>query len=123
MKKILMIDDEQDFCEFVKRNLELTGKYSVMVQNTGEGGINAAIKEKPDLILLDILMPVIGGFEVLEKLMANKETKGIPVVMLTAVEYSQSKERAKDLEFQGYLVKPVQAQDLLAKIERVLGDS
>ena len=73
-KNILIIDDEKDFCYFVKKNLELFAGYNVVTATSGTKGIRAAWKEKPDIILLDIMMPGIEGFEVLEKLKKNKKT-------------------------------------------------
>jgi two-component system alkaline phosphatase synthesis response regulator PhoP len=119
MKKILIIDDEEDFCTFVKNNIELTRRYKVVVEMTGEGALDAALRERPDLILLDILMPSISGFEVLKRLKEREATKRIPIIVLTAVEYSQAKERAKDFSVEGYIVKPTRAADLLAKIDDV----
>ncbi len=64
-KKILVIDDEEDFCYFVKQNLEAISNYKVITASKGKKGIQIARKEKPDLILLDIMMPGMDGFEVL----------------------------------------------------------
>ncbi|MBU1726701.1 MAG: response regulator, partial [Candidatus Omnitrophica bacterium] len=86
MKKILIIDDEKDFCFFVSQNLELTGKYKVVVTNNSKDGLSAALRHKPDVILLDILMPGMNGFEVLAQLKGNQDTTTIPVIMLTAID-------------------------------------
>ncbi|OQX87156.1 MAG: hypothetical protein B6D55_04195 [Candidatus Omnitrophica bacterium 4484_70.2] len=68
MRKILLVDDEENFCYFVKRNLELTGEFKVFTANNGEEGLEIARKERPDLILLDIFMPGMSGSEVAAKL-------------------------------------------------------
>ena len=68
MKKILMIDDEKEFCMVIKQNLEMKGDYSVEIATDGKSGISAALHHKPDLILLDIIMPGMGGFDVLREL-------------------------------------------------------
>jgi len=84
-KKILLIDDEEDFCFFVKGNLENTGAFDVLVITSGKEGIKLARENKPDLIFLDINMPEMPGGEVVQILSDRPETKEIPVVFLTAL--------------------------------------
>ena len=119
-KKILIIDDEVDFCFFVKKNLEAISNYEIIVANKGKKGIQIARKEKPDLILLDIMMPGIDGFEVLKRLKANDKTQDISVIMLTAKDEDESKIKASGLYCEDYLVKPVEKLVLRAKIQKVL---
>ena len=119
-KKILIIDDEEDFCYFVKKNLEAISNYEIIVANKGKKGIQIARKEKPDLILLDIMMPGIDGFEVLKRLKANEKTHNIPVIMLTAKDEDESKIKASGLYCEDYLVKPVEHVVLKAKMHKVL---
>ncbi len=120
MKKILIIDDEKDFCFFVKQNLELTGGYQVIIAVSGKDGIAAAIRHKPDLIILDVIMPLMSGFEVLQALKDSKATTMIPVIMLTAVDTDEAREKALGLYNEDYIVKPVALSELKAKIEAVL---
>ena len=119
-KKILIIDDEKDFCFFVKKNLEAISNYEIITANKGKKGIQIARKEKPDLILLDIMMPGIDGFEVLKRLKANEKTQDISVIMLTAKDEDESKIKASGLYCEDYLVKPVEKLVLRAKIQKVL---
>ena len=119
-KKILIIDDEEDFCYFAKKNLEAISNYEIITANKGKKGIQIARKEKPDLILLDIMMPGIDGFEVLKRLKANEKTQNIPVIMLTAKDEDESKIKATGLYCEDYLVKPVENVVLSAKIHKVL---
>lgn len=119
-KRILIIDDEKDFCRLVKMNLELTGDFEVDIATNGERGISLAKKTKPDLVLLDILMPGMDGFEVLERLKKDKDTMAIPVVMLTAKENEASKIKAMQLYDELYITKPIETADLKTKIEEVL---
>lgn len=119
-KKILIIDDEEDFCFFVKKNLEAISNYEIITANKGKKGIQIARKEKPDLILLDIMMPGIDGFEVLKRLKANEKTQSISVIMLTAKDEDESKIKASGLYCEDYLVKPVEKLVLRAKIQKVL---
>ena len=96
-KKILIVDDEKDFCYFIKENLALTEKYKVMVAKAGSIGmlLSRFRWHKPDLIFLDINMPGLDGFEVLKKLKKNYMTSKIPVVMLTASDDPQAKKELK----------------------------
>lgn len=119
MKKILIIDDEKDFCFFIKENLEATGKFKVFVLNNPKEGLETALKNKPDLILLDILMPQMNGFAALDIFKHHEETQGIPVVMLTAKEDDESKMKASSLYDEDYIIKPVAVDVLVAKLEKI----
>ena len=120
MKKMLVIDDEKDFGYFLKQNFELAGGYSVTVATNGRDGIAAATRDRPDLILLDVIMPNMSGFEVLKELKENRTTTAIPVVMLTAVDTDEAKEKALGLYNEDYIVKPVAISDLKAKVDEIL---
>lgn len=119
-KTILIVDDEEDFCFFVKQNLQQLGPYQVLIATDGASGLKMAGQLHPDVILLDILMPRMGGLEVLKKLKANADTMEIPVLMLTARNDAESKQQAAQGYDEDYLVKPVQADFLKMKIERAL---
>lgn len=120
MKRILTIDDEEDLTFFIKANLELTGEYEVTVARNGKEGIKAAIRNKPDLILLDIMMPHMDGYQVLDRLKKSRRTLSIPVIMLTAKGDDESKMKASSLYNEDYIVKPIQIDSLIAKIEEIL---
>lgn len=118
--KILIIDDELDFTKMVKINLEQTGKYDVFIENNPLLALSSVKNCKPDLILLDIIMPGADGFKVLQMLKKDTATISTPVIMLTAVMTDDAKERAMSLYDEGYLEKPI-ASDLLEKaIDKVL---
>lgn len=117
---ILIIDDEKDFCHFMRMNLESTNKYKIFVSTNARSGIKTAIRKKPDLVLLDIMMPNISGFEVLQKLKENINTTSIPVIMLTALSDDESVAKAMGLYSHEYIVKPVEMNLLVSKIDRVL---
>lgn len=119
-RKILIIDDEEDFCYFVKANLLLLGNYKVITATSGEKGLKASIKHKPDIILLDIMMPEIDGFEVLKKLKGEKKTIHIPIIMITAKNEDESKIKAAGLYCEDYIVKPVEMEILNSKIDNIL---
>ena len=120
MKKILIIDDEEEFLEFVKANLELRGDYRVFTAANGEKGMALAEKRKPDLVLLDIIMPVVDGFEVLKRLRACENTKSIPVIMLTARSDDEAMLKALELHDDGYIIKPLKIEELEEKVEKAL---
>ena len=120
-KKILLIDDEEDFCFFVKLNLEKTGKFEVLTTTSGSKGIILASKEQPDLILLDIIMPEISGGQVAEQLLESPKTKDIPVLFITAIA-SRREVQSQEGIIGGrqFLAKPVTPEEILAKINGVL---
>ena len=120
-KKILLIDDEKNFCFFVKKNLEATGEFVVLYATDPRKGIKIAREKTVDLILLDINMPKQDGFQVLEILKKNNsKALSIPVVMLTAVEDNESKIKASELFNEDYITKPVSYEKLRTKIDTVL---
>jgi len=119
-KTILIVDDEEDFCYFVKKNLEAISNYEIITATKGKKGLQIARKEKPDLILLDIMMPGIDGLEVLKRLKKNENTQNIPVIMLTAKDEDESKIKALGSFCDDYIVKPVENIVLKSKIHKVL---
>jgi len=121
-KKILVIDDEENFTKLLKRNLELTNKYEVRTENKGALGLAAAKEFKPDLILLDILMPDVDGGEVGCQLENDSETANIPVIYLTAVVNKEEVEKSDGLIGRHpFVAKPVSTIELIDCIEKALG--
>jgi len=114
-KKILIVDDEQDLLDFVKLRLE-ANNYSVVVATDSEQALAIVKKEKPDLILLDILMPKIDGFKVCQLLKKDPLTTNIPIIMLTAKDRANDIKQAKQAGASGYIVKPFDAHTLLSDI-------
>jgi len=122
-KKILLIDDEKDFCFFVKQNLEATGEFAVITANRGEEGIDLAREKKPDLILLDILMPNLSGPDAAEILKNDPQTKEIPLIFLTAVvtKDEMGVESIREIGGQNFIAKPVDTESLVSSIRAVSG--
>jgi DNA-binding response OmpR family regulator len=120
MSKILVIDDEKDFTFFVKANLELEGEHKVEVANNGKDGIKAAEHHRPDVILLDIMMPGLSGLDTLKLLKEKETTFQVPVIMLTAKGDEDSKMMAATMFNEDYIVKPVEIEVLKAKIKSVI---
>jgi len=118
-KCILLADDEEDIKTVVSMLLESLG-YEVVTAFDGLDTMEKAESEKPDLILLDIMMPVLDGFEVLKRLKANKRTAGIPILMLSAAAHTDTISRALSLGAKDYVVKPFDPEKLLEKIKQVI---
>jgi len=117
-KKILIIDDEPEIVEIVKKML--ANKYEVIGAYNGEEGIKKAKKEKPDLILLDILMPKMDGWETLKKMKEDRELRNIPVSMLTALPLTPDDTHDKPIDLiENYIVKPFTKEILIRKIEDI----
>lgn len=122
--KILIVDDDVDFVESIKTVLD-AAPYDVSVAYQGEEGLQKARDEHPDLILLDVIMPVKDGFTTAEQLKKDPELAEIPVLMLTAFgsqvsETSIPRSRGYTLEAEGYIEKPVNPQNLLAEVAKAL---
>lgn len=117
--KILIIDDEGDLANLLRINLEIEG-FECNVAKDGQEGIEKAILVQPDLILLDIRMPVIDGYGVLAELKKNQETSKIPVIMCTTIKGEENIKKAHDLGASDYIVKPFEPREILAKIRKVL---
>lgn len=117
MKKILIIEDEKDMVTGLMFNLEARD-YEVIVAYDGEAGLIKALDEKPDLVLLDIMLPKLNGYEVCKRL--KKEVPELPIIMLTAK--SQEAEIVTGLELgaDDYITKPFSVLELLARIKAVL---
>lgn len=119
--KILLVEDDTALSSVYKSRMELEG-FEVREVSNGELALSAALEFKPDIILLDAMMPKISGFDVLDIIRNTKETESIKVVMLTALSQPKDKERAETLGVDDYLVKSqVVIGDVVAKIKHHLG--
>ena len=112
-KKILIVDDEIAIVDLLKHNLEKEG-YSTIEANNGEDAYNIAINEKPDLILLDVMLPIMDGFTVCKKI---RQTLNIPIIMLTAKEDEIDKIVGLELGADDYITKPFSVRELIARIK------
>ena len=122
--KILLVDDDEDFVEATKLVLE-SKPYEVVAAYDGDEGLAKARQERPDLIILDIIMPVKDGFNAAEQLKKDPELRDIPVLMLTSFsqkvgETSLSVSQGLTLDTEDYLDKPVSPHDLLKRVEKLL---
>jgi DNA-binding response OmpR family regulator len=120
-RKILVVDDEGDLLGLMGSRLEANG-YNVLTLDSGERVVEFAKKEKPDIILLDMIMPVKNGREVCKELKADKDTSGIPVIIFTAQypEEEYVKVNSEEIGADDYILKPFEATALLAKIRYLI---
>lgn len=118
-EKILIVDDELHIIELLKYNLESNG-YSVISAQTGKEAIKVAAEKRPDLILLDVMLPEMDGFDVCKHINKAKETEGIPIIMLTAKGEELDKILGLELGADDYITKPFSVRELVARIKAVL---
>ncbi len=116
---ILLVDDEPDVVNLVKYNLHRAG-YVVVVAESGPAALETARKGRPDLIVLDVMLPGIDGFEVCRQLRGHDETKGIPVIMLTAKGQSRDKITGFEVGADDYVSKPFSTRELVLRVEALL---
>ena len=122
-KRILVVDDNLDTVTALQQVLEKAG-YAVEVARNGEEGCTKTLSSRPDLILLDIMMPIMDGYTMNQKLKENPETRDIPVIIISARSGMAPVFKAqKGPPIQGYLVKPVSSKVLLLKIDEVFKGS
>jgi CheY-like chemotaxis protein len=119
MPKILYVEDNEDNVYMLVRRLERKG-FEVLVAPDGEQGVAMARKEHPDLILMDLNMPVLDGWEATRQLKGAPDTQAIPVIALSAHAMSGDRERALEAGCDEYDTKPVRMDSLMAKIRTLL---
>jgi DNA-binding response OmpR family regulator len=120
-KKIFVLDDDPDFVNMLKVGLELNN-YEVITATDGKEALEKIKNDKPDAILLDIVMPDINGYEVCESLKKGNKTANIPIILLTGKDLVPRgiEERCLNLGIDAFLNKPVTLKEVLAKIKEVL---
>ena len=117
--KILLVEDEPDIIRLVKFTLEQRN-FEVVATSNGLAAIEIASTEKPDLILLDVMMPVINGYETCGRLKKNEKTKDIPVIILSAKAQKKEVDRALKAGAADFIAKPFSPRELREKIEKIL---
>ena len=117
-KKLLIVDDEPFTVEMLQTFLQISGYETVGAYN-GEDGLVLIKVERPELLILDLMLPDIEGYEVCRRIRQNPETATIPVLILSARAESSSKERAMAAGADAYLTKPVKLPELLAELEKI----
>ncbi len=118
-KKILIVDDEVDLVETVRFPLEMEG-FNVLVSYNGEDALSQARKEKPDLIILDLMLPKLDGYKVCRLLKFDERYKHIPILMLTAKTQEKDKILGKETGADEYITKPFEMDYLMEKVKAYL---
>ncbi len=118
-KRILICDDDPAILRVLQVNLEVEG-YETLLAHHGEEALEVANREHPDLIILDIMMPRLDGYQTAERLKAADDTKHIPVVFLSAKAQASDIEKGKTYGVEDYLTKPFDPDTLVETIERLL---
>ena len=122
MSKLLLVEDNEMNRDMLSRRLERRG-YQVVMAVDGEEGIRVAQSEAPDLILMDMSLPVIDGWEATRRLKAAPETQSIPILAFTAHAMSGDREKALEAGCDDYDTKPIEFSRLIEKIQALLGES
>ena len=118
-KRILIVDDQKDIVELIRFKLENEG-FECLVAFDGEEGLQKAKKHKPDLILMDIMMPKINGYQVCRLLKSDENYKNIPIIMLSAKDQESDKFWGKESGADDYVTKPFDFEELFQKIQGYL---
>ena len=122
MTKVLYVEDNDDNVYMLKMRLELLDNFEVVVAENGEKGCAMALSERPDIILMDLEMPVVDGWEATRRLKADPQTRDIPVIALSAHALAGSREKALAAGCDEFDTKPVEFDRLAATMRRLLAD-
>jgi CheY-like chemotaxis protein len=120
VSRVLVVDDEPDVLLLCRLNLEQRG-HEVLEAPNGQAAIELARQHAPDVVILDLMLPGIDGYQVLETLRADPKTADVRVLVLTAKSLRADRERSHDLGAAAFLTKPFLPDDLVATVDRVLG--
>ncbi len=119
-KKILLIDDDPDMAILLKAKVE-SEPYEIVPVYTGKEGLNRAKEEKPDLIVLDLMLPELNGYKVCELLKKDPEVKDIPVIMFTSRDDEDEIKLGREMGADIYLTKSLDSQELIPAIKKLIG--
>jgi two-component system, OmpR family, alkaline phosphatase synthesis response regulator PhoP len=119
-KKILLVDDEVDIVSMIQLRLEASG-YEVIVASDGNQAYSMAKSASPDLIILDLMLPGMDGYQVCRLLKFDQNYKNIPIIMLTAKSQQEDKDWGQKVGADAYLTKPFKQEELLSKMKELLG--
>ena len=119
-KKILVVEDTEDNRQILRDLLGMAG-YDMVEAHDGAEGVAKAIEHRPDLILMDIQMPVMDGYEATRRIKANPELKAIPIVAVTSYALSGDEQKTREAGCDAYIAKPYSPRQMLAKVKEILG--
>ncbi|MDP8263208.1 MAG: response regulator [Candidatus Ancaeobacter aquaticus] len=120
-KKILIVDDDLNIAKLLASRLK-ANNYDICVACDGLSAVSIAHREKPDLIILDMMLPAGSGFTVFENLRKSVDTFAIPIIFITAFPDKEKEEKAFEMGAEGFIAKPFEADDLLLKVKKALGE-
>ena len=120
MTKVLIVEDNEMNRDMLSRRLQRKG-YDIEIAVDGQAGVDAAIANRPDIVLMDMSLPIMDGWEATRQLKANGDTQSIPVIALTAHAMAGDRQKALDAGCDDYDTKPVNLKSLLEKMENLLG--
>ena len=118
-KRILIVDDEEDIVNVLRFRLE-ANNYAVLSASEGQEGLNKARTEKPDLVILDLMLPKLDGYKVCRMLKFDESYKSIPIIMFTARAQKKDEELGMEMGADAYIAKPFEPEVLLGKIKELL---
>ena len=121
-KRILVVEDQEDNRRII-RDLLMSAGYELIEAADGETGVRLAEAERPDLILMDIQLPVLDGYEATRRIKQNPDLRGIPIVVVTSYALSGDDVKAMEAGSDAYVAKPFSPRELLATIRKFLGDA
>ena len=119
-KKILVVEDTEDNRQILRDLLDAAG-YEMIEAHDGAEGVAKAAEHRPDLILMDIQMPVMDGYEATRRIKANPDLKAIPIVAVTSYALSGDEQKTRDAGCDAYIAKPYSPRQMLAKVREILG--
>ncbi|HEY9854371.1 MAG TPA: response regulator [Stenomitos sp.] len=122
MKRILVVDDDPNSRKIVELML-LSQGYSLAFAENGQDAVDKALMDPPDLILMDVLMPILNGHEATKQLKLDARTKRVPIIALTALAFESDRREALAAGCDGYLSKPFTRRDLLASVRKFLPET
>ena len=122
MTKVLYVEDNDDNVYMLKMRLELLGDFEVLAAEDGEKGCEMAAAERPDIILMDLELPVVDGWEATRRLRSNPQTRDIPIIALSAHELAGERERALAAGCNEFDGKPIEFDRLVATVRRILAE-
>jgi CheY-like chemotaxis protein len=120
-RKILLVDDSETVLQ-MEQMILAERSYDLITARDGEEGVAKAVESKPDLILMDVVMPKMNGFEAVKRIRDHQSTRSIPVVMVTSKAEAQSMEAGYLSGCNDYIVKPIDDLELLTKVKNLLGE-
>ena len=121
MTKVLYVEDNEDNVYMLKMRLELLDDFEVLTAENGEKGCAMALSERPDIILMDLEMPVVDGWEATRRLKHDAQTRDIPIIALSAHALAGEREKALAAGCDEFDTKPIEFDRLLGKVRRLLG--